>query len=855
MKYVVDPRTGLKFYPFMIKKKDVFFSSLDQSRPKKFVEGVGGRKPYIFLVCVKNKIFEIHRDKLRFYCMDNYYPGNYALDKDIAQPDNTLMQLFILCAMENHELAKTDAKIRQELELLVYFSKTMNVENILNGSRLNEHAYAVKCIFPENEQDLVSRRKKMDSLLASYSGGIYHYVELEKGEFKNENPIPEMKTEYRMDAHPDAKIGIVTIGSGSYKPVTICDVIAPNGQPSAHTVAEIDPNSRLFCCEAFVPEDESLPYEAEILSCYSKMGASTLALPQKFAGIKITGLIKGTFNELTGKIASLIITGTESSIDLSGTKCIKAVTMLPERKVMPIMTECTDLSEVTVPDNVLSIANNCFAGCTNLKTVKLGTSLKKIGYGAFKNCSSLENVEWNDSLETIEESSFEGCISIKSVSLPDTVKKIGVNAFKGCSALREFDAGKSLNCDLYAFEGCISLERLTINSSNQYSLRRGLLKDCHNISELSFSEGLTDVENFLPEDCKIREFHFPVSVTSFPIYAEKPFPEGSIIKTKSRNDRIYYACIDDPRVTYVLEDGSEIVSPEDEQILAQQHIRAQEEEKARERTAKMLEEEKKRQQEAEKMQAQAQSDIANALKARQNAMSGAMSNMQKAMAAMNPNAAAALSGALSGIANIPGVGNIPGIANIPDAANIPRTANIPGVANMPGIANIPNIPKASAIPDAPKATLRKTSGVNGNNYISFTADGDSLGFSGNVPVLLKDNKLIAAKDGKLMEMDLVTGQKNTWTVSADSINILHAKISPECKENDKTLTAVKEAPLLLKDVMRISAITTNLERINTFLESNNAGVKISKSPDGQSLINTANGNSITVEELIQKFLN
>ena len=60
------------------------------------------------------------------------------------------------------------------------------------------------------------------------------------------------------------------------------------------------------------------------------------------------------------------------------------------------------MSNINIPESVISIESNAFAGCGNLTTINIPKSVKNIGYGAFNYCDKLLNInyagteeEWN----------------------------------------------------------------------------------------------------------------------------------------------------------------------------------------------------------------------------------------------------------------------------------------------------------------------------------------------------------------------------------------------------------------------------------------------------------------------------
>ncbi len=73
--------------------------------------------------------------------------------------------------------------------------------------------------------------------------------------------------------------------------------------------------------------------------------------------------------------------------------------------------DCFALSDLTLPDSLLTIDNSCFYGCRNLRELTIPSSVGRIGYAAFAYCSRLE------------------------ATLPDSVTDVGTNAFLNTSSL------------------------------------------------------------------------------------------------------------------------------------------------------------------------------------------------------------------------------------------------------------------------------------------------------------------------------------------------------------------------------------------------------------------------------------
>lgn len=122
---------------------------------------------------------------------------------------------------------------------------------------------------------------------------------------------------------------------------------------------------------------------------------------------------------------------------------------------------CTSLVSFDVPSGLASIPNRAFWGCTSLESVNTtGSTIKKIGKSAFEECrsltsfympdslkelsdrsfyqaSSLQNIYFNSILAEIPPYAFSSCTSLTKVHIPRNIKTIGENAFLGCTALTD----------------------------------------------------------------------------------------------------------------------------------------------------------------------------------------------------------------------------------------------------------------------------------------------------------------------------------------------------------------------------------------------------------------------------------
>ena len=119
------------------------------------------------------------------------------------------------------------------------------------------------------------------------------------------------------------------------------------------------------------------------------------------------------------------------------------------------------LTSIKIPNSVTSIGDEAFYRCLSLTSITIGNSVTSIGESAFEDCSSLTSIEIPNSVTSIGESAFKDCSSLTSIEIPNSVTSIGESAFKDCSSLTSITIGNSVTSigesAFYNCEGLISI--------------------------------------------------------------------------------------------------------------------------------------------------------------------------------------------------------------------------------------------------------------------------------------------------------------------------------------------------------------------------------------------------------------
>ena len=182
--------------------------------------------------------------------------------------------------------------------------------------------------------------------------------------------------------------------------------------------------------------------------------------------------------------------------------------------------DCINLTSVTLPDGITSIARFAFR-CCSFTSLTIPASLKTMDYDAFFGCDKIASLAWNavkcddfraaspweyagvgynatapittvvfgdgvqripshllDRIETltsvtipnsvtsIGEAAFNECVNLTAISLPDGITSIGAGAFTSCEKLTSIVLPSSLTTiDYTVFMGCTNLQSVTIPNS------------------------------------------------------------------------------------------------------------------------------------------------------------------------------------------------------------------------------------------------------------------------------------------------------------------------------------------------------------------------------------------------------
>ena len=156
--------------------------------------------------------------------------------------------------------------------------------------------------------------------------------------------------------------------------------------------------------------------------------------------------------------------------------------------------ENTEIKDLVIPDNVTTIADIAFSGCSGLTSVTIGNSVTTIG-SAFSGCTGLTSVTIPNGVTTIGSSAFSSCEGLTSVTFGNGVTSIGSSAFSYCTSLIKVDYSSiehlcSIKLDSYNIYYECPFHHLYINGEE--------------VKDLIVPETITSIGKYVFYSCLLR---------------------------------------------------------------------------------------------------------------------------------------------------------------------------------------------------------------------------------------------------------------------------------------------------------------------------------------------------------------
>ena len=262
----------------------------------------------------------------------------------------------------------------------------------------------------------------------------------------------------------------------------------------------------------------------------------------------VTGIGSRAFEECTGLTTVTIPASVTSIGDVAFIDCTSLTSVTIPASVTSIGYDafrfCSSLTSVTIPASVTSIGVGVFADCSNLATMMVESGNKV--YDSRNSCNAIIEKESNtliagckntiipDDVTSIGNFAFEGCSDLTTITIPASVTSIGNGVFADCSNLatmtveagnKVYDSRNGCNAIIekesntlvvgckgstipndvtsigdQAFSGCDGLTTVTIPASVT-SIGTGAFNSCTGLTTVTIPDGVTSIGDQTFNNC------------------------------------------------------------------------------------------------------------------------------------------------------------------------------------------------------------------------------------------------------------------------------------------------------------------------------------------------------------------
>lgn len=197
---------------------------------------------------------------------------------------------------------------------------------------------------------------------------------------------------------------------------------------------------------------------------------------------------------------------------------------------------CSEMTSITLPSTLTSIGQEAFQDCTGLTSITIPVAVDYVGQYPFSGCTNLKSVTWNakkceegwygyfgsnvetfiigDGVEVLPPGLCNSLFKVTSITLPNSVKKIGACAFQGCTSLASINIPNTVE-DIGggAFADCKSLTSITIPNTIT-SVEVKTFYNCASLTSFTIPNTVKKIGEEAFCSCKsLQSIYIPNSVT------------------------------------------------------------------------------------------------------------------------------------------------------------------------------------------------------------------------------------------------------------------------------------------------------------------------------------------------------
>lgn len=188
------------------------------------------------------------------------------------------------------------------------------------------------------------------------------------------------------------------------------------------------------------------------------------------------------------------------------------------------------LTNIILPNSLLSIEKYAFSGLGQLTNVSFGNSLTTIGDCAFQ-YTSINSTQLPNSITTINASAFSGCVNLKITQLPTSLTTIGNGAFSNSGIQINSLPSTIYSFSASAFSGCTGIVGKFVWNTSYMIVQGSLFYGCTNLTEFEYqnvnsSSNRGQISNSAFSNSGLTKISFPNATFPVTLQNKNAFPNG-----------------------------------------------------------------------------------------------------------------------------------------------------------------------------------------------------------------------------------------------------------------------------------------------------------------------------------------
>jgi hypothetical protein len=156
-----------------------------------------------------------------------------------------------------------------------------------------------------------------------------------------------------------------------------------------------------------------------VINDYESKKGGNIVIPATFEGLPVVAIIGGNPTPMYEKMAAFSEYGENGFGTKKERKERITSVVIPDTVTIidDAFRQCTELKQITLPKNLKMISNSAFLG-SGLTSIVIPEGVTDIGFGAFARCPNLTSVTLPRSLKRMADGAFGGCTSLVEVKIP-----------------------------------------------------------------------------------------------------------------------------------------------------------------------------------------------------------------------------------------------------------------------------------------------------------------------------------------------------------------------------------------------------------------------------------------------------